>query len=78
LQADDAAIADDVRTLHGLGYAQELLRRMSGFSNYAPAAERGPERSGYYRAVDHLHPGRRRHLVPTGAMQCWRRRMIRQ
>jgi hypothetical protein len=32
---DEAAIADDVRTLHGLGYAQELLRRMSGFSNYA-------------------------------------------
>src|SRR5947208_3024979 len=28
-------IADDVRTLHRLGYAQELLRRMSGFSNYA-------------------------------------------
>jgi amino acid transporter len=28
-------IADDVRTLHRLGYAQELLRRMSGFSNFA-------------------------------------------
>lgn len=28
-------IADDVRTLHSLGYAQELLRRMSGFSNFA-------------------------------------------
>src|SRR5919108_4825289 len=28
-------IAADVRTLHRLGYAQELLRRMSGFSNYA-------------------------------------------
>jgi amino acid transporter len=35
LPTDEAAIADDVRTLHGLGYAQELLRRMSGFSNYA-------------------------------------------
>ena len=29
------ARADDVQTLHRLGYAQELLRRMSGFSNYA-------------------------------------------
>lgn len=28
-------IADDVQTLHSLGYAQELLRRMSGFSNFA-------------------------------------------
>jgi amino acid transporter len=28
-------IADDVRTLHRMGYAQELLRRMSGFSNFA-------------------------------------------
>jgi amino acid transporter len=28
-------IAEDVQTLHRLGYAQELLRRMSGFSNYA-------------------------------------------
>src|SRR5437588_3970509 len=27
--------ADDEKTLHRLGYAQELLRRMSGFSNYA-------------------------------------------
>jgi amino acid transporter len=29
------AIADDVQTLHRLGYAQELARRMSAFSNYA-------------------------------------------
>jgi amino acid transporter len=28
-------IDDDVQQLHQLGYAQELLRRMSGFSNYA-------------------------------------------
>ncbi len=28
-------IADDVHTLHQLGYAQELARRMSGFSNLA-------------------------------------------
>jgi len=27
--------SDDLQTLHRLGYAQELLRRMSGFSNYA-------------------------------------------
>jgi amino acid transporter len=29
------ARADDIKTLHRLGYAQELLRRMSGFSNFA-------------------------------------------
>src|SRR5258707_10759748 len=35
-RADQASqIADDVKTLHGLGYAQELLRGMSGFSNFA-------------------------------------------
>jgi amino acid transporter len=28
-------IAQDVRELHGLGYAQELLREMGGFSNFA-------------------------------------------
>src|SRR4051794_925345 len=28
-------IAEDVMTLHSLGYAQELWRRMSGFSNFA-------------------------------------------
>src|SRR5690349_20729317 len=28
-------IAEDIKTLHSLGYAQELLRRMSGFSNFA-------------------------------------------
>src|SRR5437899_1688188 len=26
---------EDVKTLHRLGYSQELLRRMSGFSNFA-------------------------------------------
>src|ERR1700730_5954023 len=31
VQATDS----DVQTLHRLGYAQELLRRMSGFSNFA-------------------------------------------
>src|SRR3989440_9932215 len=37
--ADDIAAAstasEDERRLHRLGYAQELLRRMSGFSNFA-------------------------------------------
>lgn len=33
--ADHDPIDDDVRTLHRLGYAQELLRRMDGFSNFA-------------------------------------------
>lgn len=35
LADDEKTIADDVRTLHRMGYAQELLRRMSGFSNFA-------------------------------------------
>ena len=33
--APGSAIADDVRLLESMGYAQELLRRMSGFSNFA-------------------------------------------
>jgi amino acid transporter len=34
--AQDQAVHDaDVHELHSLGYAQELLRRMSGFSNFA-------------------------------------------
>lgn len=32
---DEAHHDDDVRLLHSLGYAQELARRMSGFSNFA-------------------------------------------
>src|SRR4051812_35371832 len=28
-------LAADLKTLHSMGYAQELLRRMSGFSNFA-------------------------------------------
>jgi amino acid transporter len=32
---EDRTLADDERTLHHLGYAQELARRMSGFSNFA-------------------------------------------
>jgi amino acid transporter len=31
----DQAIAEDVRRLHALGYAQELARRLGGFSNFA-------------------------------------------
>lgn len=30
-----ADIAEDVKTLHGMGYAQELVRRMGHFSNFA-------------------------------------------
>jgi len=37
--ADDIAATttagEDERRLHELGYAQELMRRMSGFSNFA-------------------------------------------
>jgi len=32
---ESQTIAEDIRTLHKLGYAQELARRMSGFSNFA-------------------------------------------
>ena len=31
----DDQIAQDVKDLHGLGYAQELFRTMGGFSNFA-------------------------------------------
>lgn len=34
-RSDEGAIDDDVRTLHALGYAQELARRMRGFSSLA-------------------------------------------
>jgi len=33
--ATDQSHADDVKVLHSMGYAQELSRRMSGFSNFA-------------------------------------------
>src|SRR5258708_5949153 len=32
---EDTKISEDVKLLHSMGYAQELLRRMSGFSNFA-------------------------------------------
>ncbi len=34
-QSREDVIRQDVRDLHGLGYAQELLRSMGGFSNFA-------------------------------------------
>jgi amino acid transporter len=34
-QSREQAIQQDVQDLHGLGYAQELLRSMGGFSNFA-------------------------------------------
>ena len=33
--AREDVIQQDVRDLHGLGYAQELFRTMGGFSNFA-------------------------------------------
>jgi amino acid transporter len=33
--ADTVELTDDVRRLHAMGYAQELSRRLSGFSNFA-------------------------------------------
>lgn len=35
LDSERSVIDDDVRTLHKMGYAQELSRRMHGFSNFA-------------------------------------------
>jgi amino acid transporter len=35
LHNDDTILADDTATLHKMGYAQELARRMGGFSNFA-------------------------------------------
>ena len=32
---DYAGSHEDVKQLHSMGYAQELSRRMSGFSNFA-------------------------------------------
>src|SRR5580700_7713599 len=32
---DDVTTSDDVRRLHAMGYAQELARRLGGFSNFA-------------------------------------------
>ena len=34
-QLEEEIIADDVRTLHRMGYAQELARCLNGFSNFA-------------------------------------------
>ncbi len=34
-ESEESLIREDVKTLHNLGYAQELLRQMSGFSNFA-------------------------------------------
>src|SRR4026209_823119 len=34
-QSREETIQQDVQDLHGLGYAQELLRSMGGFSNFA-------------------------------------------
>src|SRR5260221_1171175 len=35
MASEQAGADDDVRQLHGMGYQQELSRRMSGFSNFA-------------------------------------------
>jgi len=35
LEPPGSDVSDDVKQLHSMGYAQELLRRMSGFSNFA-------------------------------------------
>ena len=33
--ADNQKLTEDEKVLHGMGYAQELARRMGGFSNFA-------------------------------------------
>ena len=53
-QSDKSTIEDDLRTLHGMGYAQEL----------GAAHERLLQLR--HLVLDHLHPGRRHHLVPAG------------
>ena len=35
VSVNETALGSDEETLHRLGYAQELRRRMSGFSNFA-------------------------------------------
>ena len=35
MSVNEQALTSDEETLHRLGYAQELMRRMSGFSNFA-------------------------------------------
>ena len=35
MSSTEDVLAQDRRDLHGLGYAQELLRSMGGFSNFA-------------------------------------------
>ena len=35
MSVNEQALSSDEETLHQLGYAQELRRRMSGFSNFA-------------------------------------------
>ena len=35
MSSKEQVIAQDRQDLHGLGYAQELLRSMGGFSNFA-------------------------------------------
>ena len=35
MSVDETALTSDEETLHRMGYAQELRRRMSGFSNFA-------------------------------------------
>jgi hypothetical protein len=36
-ESQQQILAADAETLHKMGYAQELARRMSGFSNFAVA-----------------------------------------
>ena len=77
MASDQARADDDVRQLHGMGYAQELSRRMSGFSNFAisfsiicvlaggiaPAQERVKELNSSSRRVLRLRSGRREVLI---------------
>src|ERR1700754_104129 len=35
MRSETSTIDDDVKTLHSMGYSQELARRMGGFSNFA-------------------------------------------
>ena len=53
---------EDVKVLHGMGYAQELERRLSRFSNFASFL------------LDHLHPVGRHQLARPGDLRRRRHR----
>ena len=64
MSVNEQLLGSDEETLHRLGYAQELRRRMSGFSNFAVSFTIISILSGcltlYGYGMDHRRPGRHR------------------